>query len=81
MQDPHIPAGCPRPCFRLLHGGAGPAPRTAGTTYLERVAEAAGFHGAYLATDTPDSPQATERHWTAPLDLPAAQPVNRRAHL
>ncbi|MFC8519150.1 dienelactone hydrolase family protein [Streptomyces sp. NPDC057257] len=35
--------------------GAGLALRTAGT-HADRVAAAAGFHGAYLATDAPDSP-------------------------
>ncbi|MEV8061179.1 dienelactone hydrolase family protein [Streptomyces antimycoticus] len=35
--------------------GAGLALRTAGT-HPDRVAAAAGFHGAYLATEAPDSP-------------------------
>ncbi|MEV7794634.1 dienelactone hydrolase family protein [Streptomyces sp. NPDC087512] len=35
--------------------GAGIALRTAGT-YPDRVAAAAGFHGAHLATEAPDSP-------------------------
>ncbi|MDH6628244.1 carboxymethylenebutenolidase [Streptomyces sp. LBL] len=46
--------------------GAGLALRTAGT-YPERVAAAAGFHGAYLATDAPDSPHLLADRITAEL--------------
>ncbi|MGW1023784.1 dienelactone hydrolase family protein [Streptomyces sp. NPDC002577] len=46
--------------------GAGLALRTAGT-YPDRVAAAAGFHGAYLATDAPDSPHLLADHITAEL--------------
>ncbi|MET7473365.1 dienelactone hydrolase family protein [Streptomyces sp. NPDC005648] len=46
--------------------GAGLALRTAGT-YPDRVAAAAGFHGAYLATDAPDSPHLLAEHITAEL--------------
>ncbi|MBZ3906579.1 dienelactone hydrolase family protein [Streptomyces griseiscabiei] len=46
--------------------GAGLALRTAGT-YPERVAAAAGFHGAYLATDAPDSPHLLADRVTAEL--------------
>ena len=44
------PAGVTGYCM-----GAGLALRTAGT-HPDRVAAAAGFHGAYLATEAPDSP-------------------------
>ncbi|MFF2422850.1 dienelactone hydrolase family protein [Streptomyces mirabilis] len=46
--------------------GAGLALRTAGT-YPERVATAAGFHGARLATDAPDSPHLLADRVTAEL--------------
>ncbi|GAA2471667.1 dienelactone hydrolase family protein [Streptomyces longisporus] len=46
--------------------GAALALRTAGT-YPERVAAAAGFHGAYLATDAPDSPHLLADRITAEL--------------
>jgi carboxymethylenebutenolidase len=46
--------------------GAGLALRTAGT-YPERVAAAAGFHGARLATDAPDSPHLLADRVTAEL--------------
>jgi carboxymethylenebutenolidase len=44
--------------------GAGLALRTAGT-YPDRVAAAAGFHGAYLATEAPDSPHRVAGRITA----------------
>ncbi|MEV7085339.1 dienelactone hydrolase family protein [Streptomyces sp. NPDC093085] len=46
--------------------GAGLAMRTAGG-HPERVAAAAGFHGAYLATDAPDSPHLVAGRITAEL--------------
>ncbi|MEU6352406.1 dienelactone hydrolase family protein [Streptomyces sp. NPDC047072] len=46
--------------------GAGLALRTAGT-HPGRVAAAAGFHGAHLATDAPDSPHLLAGHITAEL--------------
>jgi carboxymethylenebutenolidase len=46
--------------------GAGLALRTAGT-YPDRVAAAAGFHGARLATDAPDSPHLLADRITAEL--------------
>jgi carboxymethylenebutenolidase len=46
--------------------GAGLALRTAGT-YPDRVAAAAGFHGARLATDAPDSPHLLAGRITAEL--------------
>ncbi|WP_030599882.1 dienelactone hydrolase family protein [Streptomyces fulvoviolaceus] len=46
--------------------GAGLALRTAGT-HPDRVAAAAGFHGAYLATDAPDSPHLLAERITAEL--------------
>ncbi len=46
--------------------GARLALLTAGT-FPERVAAAAGFHGARLATDTPDSPHLVAGHITAEL--------------
>ncbi|WP_405894989.1 dienelactone hydrolase family protein [Streptomyces sp. NBC_00104] len=55
------PAGVTGYCM-----GAGLALRTAGT-YPERVAAAAGFHGAYLATDAPDSPHLLADRITAEL--------------
>lgn len=55
------PAGLTGYCM-----GAGLALRTAGT-YPDRVAAAAGFHGAYLATDAPDSPHLLAGAITAEL--------------
>ena len=46
--------------------GAGLALRTAGT-YPDRVAAVAGFHGAYLASDAPDSPHLLADRITAEL--------------
>ncbi|PVE09858.1 dienelactone hydrolase family protein [Streptomyces scopuliridis] len=46
--------------------GAGLALRTAGS-YPDRVAAAAGFHGAYLASDAPDSPHLLAGRITAEL--------------
>ncbi|MFC8869297.1 dienelactone hydrolase family protein [Streptomyces sp. NPDC057148] len=46
--------------------GAGLALRTAGT-YPDRVAAAAGFHGANLATEAPDSPHLVAGRITAEL--------------
>ncbi|MER6423630.1 dienelactone hydrolase family protein [Streptomyces sp. NPDC001137] len=46
--------------------GAGLGLRTAGT-YPDRVAAAAGFHGAHLATDAPDSPHLFAGRITAEL--------------
>lgn len=46
--------------------GAGLALRTAGT-YPERIAAAAGFHGANLATDSADSPHLLADRITAEL--------------
>ncbi|MGI5459371.1 dienelactone hydrolase family protein [Streptomyces sp. CA-249302] len=46
--------------------GAALALRTAGT-HADRVAAAAGFHGAYLATDAPDSPHLLADRITAEL--------------
>ena len=55
------PAGITGYCM-----GAGLALRTA-ATYPDRVAAAAGFHGAYLATDAPDSPHLLAGAITAEL--------------
>ncbi|MFF4520130.1 dienelactone hydrolase family protein [Streptomyces bluensis] len=55
------PAGVTGYCM-----GAGLALRTAGT-HPDRVAAAAGFHGAYLATDAPDSPHLLADRVTAEL--------------
>ncbi|MFI6933750.1 dienelactone hydrolase family protein [Streptomyces sp. NPDC050287] len=55
------PAGVTGYCM-----GAGLALRTAGT-YPGRVAAAAGFHGARLATDAPDSPHLLADRITAEL--------------
>jgi len=55
------PAGITGYCM-----GAGLTLRTAGT-YPDRVRAAAGFHGAYLATDAPDSPHLLAEHITAEL--------------
>lgn len=46
--------------------GAKLALHTAGT-YPDRIAAAAGFHGAYLATDAPDSPHLLADRITAEL--------------
>ncbi|MFJ3789956.1 dienelactone hydrolase family protein [Kitasatospora sp. NPDC090091] len=46
--------------------GAGLALRTAGA-FPDRVAAAAGFHGSYLATDSPDSPHLVAERVTAEL--------------
>ncbi|MFE9440419.1 dienelactone hydrolase family protein [Streptomyces sp. NPDC006602] len=55
------PAGVTGYCM-----GAGLALRTAGA-HPDRIAAAAGFHGAYLATDAPDSPHLLAQHITAEL--------------
>ncbi|GAA4627861.1 dienelactone hydrolase family protein [Actinoallomurus vinaceus] len=55
------PAGITGYCM-----GAGLALRTAGA-YPDRVAAAAGFHGARLATDAPDSPHLIADRITAEL--------------
>lgn len=55
------PAGVTGYCM-----GAGLALRTAGT-HPDRVAAAAGFHGAYLATEAPDSPHLLADRVTAEL--------------
>ncbi|MFE1960272.1 dienelactone hydrolase family protein [Streptomyces sp. NPDC059479] len=55
------PAGVTGYCM-----GAGLALRTAGT-YPDRVAAVAGFHGAYLATEAPDSPHLLADRITAEL--------------
>ncbi|SFN42123.1 carboxymethylenebutenolidase [Streptomyces sp. cf124] len=65
--------------------GAGLALRTAGT-YPERVAAAAGFHGAYLATDAPDSPHLLADRITAELyfghaDNDSTNPADQIARL
>lgn len=65
--------------------GAGLALRTAGT-YPERVAAAAGFHGAYLATDAPDSPHLLADRITAELyfghaDRDSTNPADQIARL
>lgn len=57
------PAGVTGYCM-----GAGLALRTAGT-YPERVAAVAGFHGARLATEAPDSPHLLADRITAELYL------------
>jgi carboxymethylenebutenolidase len=46
--------------------GAGLALRTAGT-HRDRVAAVAGFHGAHLASDAPDSPHLLAERITAEL--------------
>ncbi|WP_406494192.1 dienelactone hydrolase family protein [Streptomyces sp. NBC_01604] len=53
------PAGVTGYCM-----GAGLALRTVGT-YPDRIAAAAGFHGAYLATEAPNSPHLLAEHITA----------------
>jgi carboxymethylenebutenolidase len=65
--------------------GAGLALRTAGT-HPDRVAAAAGFHGAYLATDAPDSPHLLAGHITAELyfghaDQDSTNPADQIARL
>ncbi|WP_405616594.1 dienelactone hydrolase family protein [Streptomyces sp. NBC_00076] len=70
------PAGITGYCM-----GAGLALRTAGT-YPDRVAAAAGFHGAYLATEAPDSPHLLADRITAELyfghaDQDAANPAEQ----
>lgn len=65
--------------------GAGLALRTAGT-HPDRVAAAAGFHGAYLATDAPDSPHLLAEHITAELyfghaDRDSTNPADQIARL
>ena len=65
--------------------GAGLALRTAGT-HPERVVAAAGFHGAYLATDAPDSPHLLADRITAELyfghaDQDSTNPAEQIARL
>ncbi|MGX1476374.1 UNVERIFIED_CONTAM: carboxymethylenebutenolidase [Streptomyces canus] len=65
--------------------GAGLALRTAGA-HPERIAAAAGFHGARLATDAPDSPHLLAGHITAELyfghaDQDSANPADQIARL
>lgn len=65
--------------------GAGLALRTAGT-HPDRVAAMAGFHGAYLATDAPDSPHLLAEHITAELyfghaDQDSTNPADQIARL
>ncbi|MFB7917221.1 dienelactone hydrolase family protein [Streptomyces sp. NPDC056061] len=65
--------------------GAGLALRTAGT-YPDRVAAAAGFHGARLATEADDSPHLLADRITAELyfghaDQDPALPPDQIAHL
>lgn len=65
--------------------GAGLALRTAGT-HPERIAAAAGFHGARLATDAPDSPHLLAGRITAELyfghaDQDSANPADQIARL
>ncbi|MEU9327608.1 dienelactone hydrolase family protein [Streptomyces canus] len=65
--------------------GAGLALRTAGT-HPERIAAAAGFHGARLATDAPDSPHLLAGHITAELyfghaDQDSTNPADQIARL
>ncbi|WP_367320331.1 dienelactone hydrolase family protein [Streptomyces sp. HUAS ZL42] len=65
--------------------GAGLALRTAGT-HPDRVAAMAGFHGAHLATDAPDSPHLLAEHITAELyfghaDQDATNPAEQIARL
>ncbi|WP_328977545.1 dienelactone hydrolase family protein [Streptomyces canus] len=65
--------------------GAGLALRTAGT-HPERVAAVAGFHGARLATDAPDSPHLLAGHITAELyfghaDQDSTNPADQIARL
>ncbi|MDH6488453.1 dienelactone hydrolase family protein [Streptomyces sp. SAI-127] len=65
--------------------GAGLALRTAGA-HPERIAAAAGFHGARLATDAPDSPHLLAGRITAELyfghaDQDSANPADQIARL
>ena len=65
--------------------GAGLALRTAGT-HPERIAAMAGFHGAHLATDAPDSPHLLAGHITAELyfghaDQDSTNPADQIARL
>jgi carboxymethylenebutenolidase len=65
--------------------GAGLALRTAGT-HPDRVAAAAGFHGAFLATDAPDSPHLLAECITAELyfghaDQDSTNPADQIARL
>ncbi|NNN30800.1 dienelactone hydrolase family protein [Streptomyces sp. S3(2020)] len=65
--------------------GAGLALRTAGT-HPDRVAAAAGFHGAFLATDAPDSPHLLADRITAELyfghaDQDSTNPADQTARL
>lgn len=65
--------------------GAGLALRTAGT-HPDRVAAMAGFHGAYLATDAPDSPHLLAERITAELyfghaDQDSTNPADQIARL
>lgn len=65
--------------------GAGLALHTAGT-HPDRVAAMAGFHGAYLATDAPDSPHLLAEHITAELyfghaDQDSTNPADQIARL
>lgn len=65
--------------------GAGLALRTAGT-HPDRVAAAAGFHGAHLATDAPDSPHLLADRITAELyfghaDQDSTNPADQIARL
>lgn len=74
------PAGVTGYCM-----GAGLALRTVGT-YPDRIAAAAGFHGAYLATDAPDSPHLLAEHITAELyfghaDQDSTNPAEQIARL
>ncbi|MFF4275312.1 dienelactone hydrolase family protein [Streptomyces sp. NPDC001536] len=65
--------------------GAGLALRTAGT-HPDRIAAAAGFHGAFLATDAPDSPHLLADRITAELyfghaDQDSTNPAEQIARL
>ncbi|KKD07931.1 dienelactone hydrolase family protein [Streptomyces sp. WM6386] len=65
--------------------GAGLALRTAGT-HPDRVAAAAGFHGAFLAGDAPDSPHLLADRITAELyfghaDQDSTNPADQIARL
>ncbi|WP_405471344.1 dienelactone hydrolase family protein [Streptomyces canus] len=65
--------------------GAGLALRTAGT-HPGRIAAAAGFHGARLATEAPDSPHLLAGHITAELyfghaDQDSTNPADQIARL
>jgi carboxymethylenebutenolidase len=65
--------------------GAGLALRTAGAD-PDRVAAAAGFHGAFLATDAPDCPRLLADRITAELyfghaDQDSTNPADQIARL